>query len=172
MIPKRKVAPEPGSTRETLRARGLRLTDPRRIILDVVRATDAHPTATWVYRAVRRKLPRVSLATVYRNLRTLAAQGLLAERADVSGMRFDGKTESHDHFTCVTCGRIFDVPAGVTRARARVPSTLGFEVLSHRIELYGRCRGCRQRRPRRSLTRQRTLTRPRRTYGGQEPQGQ
>ena len=149
-----------------LRARGLRLTEPRRLILDAVRATDAHPTATRVYRAVRRKLPRVSLATVYRNLRTLAAEGLLAERADVSGMRFDGKTGPHDHFTCVACGRIFDVPGGVTRTRTRVPAALGFEVLSHRVEFYGRCRGCRRGGPRRSLTRQRRM------YGGQEPQGQ
>lgn len=153
MIPKRIATHVRGSTHETLRASGLRLTNPRRIILDVVRATDAHPTATWVYRAVRRRLPRVSLATVYRNLRTLAAQGLLAARADVSGMRFDGKTGPHDHFTCVACGRIYDVPGGATGARARVPSTLGFEVLSHRVEFYGRCRGCRRRGPRRSLNR-------------------
>ena len=60
----------------TLRARGLRLTEPRRIILEMVRATDAHPSASMVYRTVRRRLPRVSLATVYRNLRRLAAEGL------------------------------------------------------------------------------------------------
>ena len=58
---------------DTLRARGLRLTRPRRLILDVVRATDVHPTAVFVYQRVRRRLPRVSLATVYRNLRMLAA---------------------------------------------------------------------------------------------------
>src|SRR3989449_8037823 len=58
----------------TLRARGLRLTRQRRIILEVVRTTDAHPTAASVYRRVRRRLPRVSLATVYRNLRTLAGR--------------------------------------------------------------------------------------------------
>ena len=65
----------PNKTIDTLRDRGLRLTRPRRIILDVVRATDAHPTAAFVYRRVRRRLPRVSLATVYRNLRMLAAEG-------------------------------------------------------------------------------------------------
>src|SRR2546426_8103012 len=54
----------------TLHARGLRLTRQRRIILEVVRATDAHPTAALVYRRVRRRLPRGSLATGYRNLRT------------------------------------------------------------------------------------------------------
>src|SRR5215475_5237997 len=108
---------------DTLRDRGLRLTRPRRIILDVVRATDAHPTAAFVYRRVRRRLPRVSLATVYRNLRVLAAEGFLAERADAAGMRFDANTGPHDHFTCLACGRIYDVPvrAGPAAHRLRGP---------------------------------------------------
>ena len=144
------------TTAETLRARGLRLTRPRRIILDVVRATDAHPTAASVYRRVRRRLPRVSLATVYRNLRLLAAEGLLAERAAADGMRFDGNTGAHDHFTCLACDRIYDVPARPQPAvRARTASRTGFEVLDYRMEFYGRCGACRRRRDRSPLTRQR-----------------
>jgi Fe2+ or Zn2+ uptake regulation protein len=128
-----------------LRARGKRLTQPRRIILDTVRASDGHPSAATVYRHVRRRLPRVSLATVYRNLRMLAAEGLLVERADLGGMRFDGNTAPHDHFTCVACGRIYDVAAlGGPRARARVAARTGFEVLTQRIEFYGRCGACRR----------------------------
>ena len=130
---------------EVWRARGKRLTQPRRIILDVVRASDAHPSALMVYRQVRRRLPRVSLATVYRNLRMLAAEGVLSERADAAGTRFDGNTAPHDHFTCVACGRIYDVPAlAAPRVRARVASRTGFEVLSQRIEFYGRCGACRR----------------------------
>jgi Fe2+ or Zn2+ uptake regulation protein len=133
----------------SLRARGKRLTAPRALILDAVRATDAHPSAADVYRRVRRRLPRVSLATVYRNLRMLAAEGLLRERAYGGGLRFDGNTAAHDHFTCVRCGRIFDVPPLVPRAmRARVASSTGFEVLEHRSEFYGRCAGCRRRESR------------------------
>ena len=131
---------------DVLRARGKRLTRPRRLILDLVRGTDAHPSAALVYREVRRHLPRVSLATVYRNLRMLAAEGLLSERADAGGTRFDGNTDPHDHFTCVACGRIYDVPA---RGNPRsIPPVLaahaGFEVLSRRIEFYGRCSRCRR----------------------------
>src|SRR5262245_61859658 len=139
---------------DTLRDRGLRLTPPRRIILDVVRATDAHPTAAFVYRRVRRRLPRVSLATVYRNLRMLAAEGFLAERADAAGMRFDGNIGPHDHFTCLACGRIYDVPARAEGAtRRRLPARTGFEVLDQRTEYYGRCGACRWPRTRGSTAR-------------------
>jgi Fe2+ or Zn2+ uptake regulation protein len=147
---------------DTLRARGLRLTRPRRLILDVVRATDAHPTAAFVYQKVRRRLPRVSLATVYRNLRMLAAEGFLAERTDTGGLRFDGNTGPHDHFTCLTCGRIYDVPARDDRGgRRRVAARTGFEVLDHRTEYYGRCGACRRQRGRSPLTQRRTYGRPR-----------
>ena len=149
MIPKKNDGHAHGH--ETLRARGLRLTEPRRLILDLVRATDAHPTAAFVYRRVRKKLPRVSLATVYRNLRMLAAEGFLAERAGAAGMRFDGNTLPHDHFTCLACGRLYDVPARADRAvRARVAAHTGFEILNHRTEFYGRCGACRRQTGRRS----------------------
>jgi Fe2+ or Zn2+ uptake regulation protein len=140
MIPK-KVVPV-----ETLRARGLRLTEPRRLILEAVRATDAHPSASMVYRSVRRRLPRISLATVYRNLRRLAAEGFLLERAGVDGLRFDGNTERHDHFTCLSCRRVFDVArARGATTRRRLAARAGFEVLDQRVEFYGRCAACRGR---------------------------
>ena len=142
MIPKKAVSDD------TLRARGLRLTEPRRLILGAVRATDTHPSAFAVYRKVRRQLPRVSLATVYRNLRRLAAEGLLLERVGADGLRFDGNIGRHDHFTCLTCRRVFDVPAAkASRAHDRVAT--GFEILERRIEFYGLCAACRGRRARR-----------------------
>ena len=143
MIPKKMPAVE------TLRARGLRLTEPRRVILDAVRATDAHPSAFAVHRAVRKRLPRVSLATVYRNLRRLAAEGFLRERAGIDGLRFDGNVERHDHFTCLACRRVFDVPpVQAATAGRRLAGRAGFEVLEHRVEFYGRCAACRGSRGR------------------------
>ena len=142
MIPKKVGAGD------MLRARGLRLTEPRRLILETVRATDVHPSASAVYRRVRRRLPRVSLATVYRNLRRLAAEGFLLERLGADGLRFDGNTAHHDHFTCLACRRVFDVPATKVGARHRVAPRPGFEVLDHRVEFYGLCAACRGRRGR------------------------
>lgn len=133
----------------SLRARGLRLTGPRRVVLDVVRSTESHPTAEWVHRMVRRRLPRVSLGTVYRNLRLLVAEGLVKELAGPHA-RFDGNVSEHHHFTCLGCGRIIDVdgPATEPHSRAlcgRVAAEGGFSVTHHRIEFYGRCPGCRRR---------------------------
>src|SRR5262249_10873483 len=98
----------PKTSAAALRARGLRLTGPRRVVLEVLRGTDAHPTAEIVHRLVRRRLPRVSLGTVYRNLRLLVAEGLAAE---IQGphARFDANMDAHHHFTCMRCGRIVDV---------------------------------------------------------------
>jgi Fe2+ or Zn2+ uptake regulation protein len=135
--------------RADLARRGLRLTAQRRLILGVVQATDVHPTAEWVHAAVRRARPRVSLATVYRNLRLLARQGLLAEIQWGGSLRFDARVPRHHHFTCSVCGRIFDLDEPVdARLEARVASRTGFHVADHRIEFFGVCRACARRRPR------------------------
>ena len=138
----------PGKTAAAaLRDRGLRLTGPRQVVLEVVRGTDTHPTAEWVHGRVRRRLPRVSLGTVYRNLRLLVAQGLLKELPGPHA-RFDGNLSEHHHFTCTACGRMLDVagPLAEPQSRAlsaRIAALTGLRVTSHRIEFYGRCASCR-----------------------------
>jgi len=134
--------------RVDLARRGMRLTDQRRLILTVVQATDTHPTADWVHAAVRRRLPRVSLATVYRNLRLLARHGWLTEIPGEPSLRFDARVERHHHFTCSACGRIFDLDQPVdSRLDARVAAQTGYRVSHHRIEFYGVCGGCTSRQP-------------------------
>ena len=138
-----------------LRAVGLRLTGPRRVILEVLRGTESHPTAEWVHRLVRRRLPRVSLGTVYRNLRLLVAEGLAAEIPGPHA-RFDANLDAHHHFTCVACGRIVDVAGPLAEPQAealrvRIAARTGLAITHHRIELFGRCPQCRPAkiRPRR-----------------------
>jgi Fe2+ or Zn2+ uptake regulation protein len=153
MIPKSSRRPGPRPAEAALRGRGLRLTRPRRLVLEVVRATDRHPTAEWVHRLVRRALPRVSLGTVYRNLRRLVDAGLLTEIPGPQA-RFDGNLEEHHHFTCTGCGAMLDLPADLVGAQGRalagrLAAARGLAVTHHRLELYGRCAACR-RRPARS----------------------
>lgn len=90
---------------------------------------------------------------MYRNLRRLAAEGLLTERGDGPELRFDGNLDRHDHFTCLACGRIHDVPPRLEApVLVHAAETAGFEVLSHRVELYGRCVACRRRASRSGRT--------------------
>ena len=148
-----------GASEAALRKVGLRLTGPRRVVLEVVRATDVHPTAETVHRMVRRRLPRVSLGTVYRNLRLLVAEGLVKELPGPHA-RFDGNTSEHHHFTCLWCGRILDVDGPLTEPHSRalcsrVAARGGFSVTHHRIEFYGCCAACR-RNSRRGIPRRRS----------------
>src|SRR5260370_12760783 len=101
-----------------LRGVGLRLTGPRRLVLEVVRGSDAHPTAEAVHQMVRCRLPRGSLGTVYRNLRLLVPQGLVKELPGPHP-RFDCKLSEHHHFTCPASGRIADVAGPRTEPQPR-----------------------------------------------------
>ena len=146
----------PTDSGSVLRALGLRLTGPRRVILEVLRGTESHPTAEEVHRLVRRRLPRVSLGTVYRNLRLLVAQRLAAEIPGPHS-RFDANMDAHHHFTCVRCGCIVDVDGPLAEPQAealrvRIASRTGLAITHHRIEFFGRCPQCRsaKSRPRRS----------------------
>lgn len=146
----------PKNSEAALRARGLRLTGPRRVVLEVLRGTASHPTAEWVHRMVRRRLPRVSLGTVYRNLRLLVAEGLVAE---IQGphARFDANMAAHHHFTCLRCRRILDVDGPLAEPQAgalrvRIAARTGLAVTHQRIEFFGRCSQCQSGgvRPRRT----------------------
>jgi Fe2+ or Zn2+ uptake regulation protein len=122
--------------------------------MEVVRATDRHPTAEWVYRKVSHRLRRISLGTVYRNLKLLVEQGLIHELDDRGLGRYDGNTVRHHHFTCRVCGRISDLTESVDRGLdSRVTSRTGLEIWHHRIEFYGRCATCRAKARRRAKNR-------------------
>jgi len=124
-----------------------RMTRQRRIILEVLAGTDAHPTADEVYRAVRRRMPRISLATVYRNLDLLAGAGQIGKlRFGDGAALYDGHAGAHHHVRCVGCGRVADVPAGFCRIRpGKVAGATGFELLSCRVEISGLCPACREK---------------------------
>jgi len=137
------------SAEGALRGRGFRLTVPRRTMLEVVRGIKTHPTAEEVHRLVIRRAPRVSLATVYRNLRLLVDAGLLGELPGPRA-RFDANTRAHHHFTCLRCGRIADVEAPLAEPHSRalskrVEARTGLTITHHRIDFFGRCRECRAR---------------------------
>ncbi len=122
----------------------VRLSKQREAILKVLRSTTSHPAADWVYEQVRKKLPHISLGTVYRNLRLLAQEGIISE-LDFAGTpsRFDANTQPHSHFTCERCGRIFDVAEPAHKEiDERIASKMGLKVFNHRLEFSGLCKDC------------------------------
>ena len=124
-----------------------RKTKQKEAILRLVKGTNSHPTADWIYEQVRREMPNISLGTVYRNLRLLQQEGkILGLEFAAAITRFDGNTQNHDHFRCQQCGRLFDLNEPVdTEDDARVAPKMGFRVFYHRLEFYGLCKDCQTR---------------------------
>jgi Fur family peroxide stress response transcriptional regulator len=118
---------------------GQRYSRQREAVLHVVRNTDKHPTADWVYEQVRQVLPNVSLGTVYRNLNLLADEGLVQRVIlDDGAVRFDGKTNQHHHFVCTKTGNIFDVDLALgEELLEKFNAQSGFKAKTYKIEFYG-----------------------------------
>jgi Fur family transcriptional regulator, ferric uptake regulator len=123
---------------------GRRSSKQREVVLTAVRATMDHPTAEWVHRQARRHLPRIGLGTVYRNLQSLAAEGLIREiHTGGQAARFDGNTGRHYHIRCVACGRVNDLPLSVdTRIEEEAGRAMNYRVLGHHVEVQGLCPLC------------------------------
>jgi len=104
-----------------------------------------HPDACWVYDQVRKRLPNISLGTVYRSLAVLGEAGLIQELPQAGkSTRYDANVDAHQHVVCSQCGRIADVEVGdLTAVRQMIARAAGFaEVAGERLEFYGRCSEC------------------------------
>ena len=122
----------------------LRMTRHRRCILDCLRRSEEHPTADQVHRLVRRRLPRISLGTVYRNLEVLCEQGEIQRLELSSSMkRYDGIAKKHYHIRCVSCDRVDDAPiAPLHELEDDLYGTTVFEIIGHNLEFTGLCPQC------------------------------
>ncbi|MFW5894251.1 MAG: Fur family transcriptional regulator [Verrucomicrobiota bacterium] len=116
----------------------------RQAVYEAVQASDCHPTADDVFEIVRRRLPRVSLGTVYRNLEVLAEDGEIL-RLDATGgqRRYDRTTKNHYHVRCERCGRVDDV-GGDERLVDDDSHALDtdYEITGMRVSFTGVCPSC------------------------------
>lgn len=123
-----------------------RVTRQRRIILEELRKAGRHPTACELYDAVKRRVPSISLATVYRNLELMAEKGLLQSIVtDGRQKRFDANPEVHYHAHCTRCGALLDIglnPEIFSLLRDKMEISEHFEVQGVRIEVLGLCGTC------------------------------
>ena len=135
--------------RLALEAAGWRFTRQRAAVFAFLRSTDCHPTAEQVFQAVRRPLPHISLATVYKALEALVDAGVAARLADNSGpARYDGRSDAHYHLRCERTGQVRDLPLPydpqlldkIAPELAECLRRQGFELTGHRLELVGHFR--------------------------------
>ena len=120
------------------------MTRQRKVILEELLKQNAHPSADEIYQMVRRRMPRISLGTVYRNLEVLANMGKI-QKLELSGAlkRYDWDTNKHYHIRCVCCDRVDDAPiAPLNQLENDLYGATVFEIIGHNLEFTGLCPEC------------------------------
>lgn len=117
----------------------MRFSQQRNTILEIVKSTNSHPTADWIFSKTQRIHPSISLGTVYRNLNQLIEHGLIHQIKDGSVARYDGNTTHHDHLKCKICGKLYDVNILNGNLKKSVKKTFNFHVDNVEMVLIGTC---------------------------------
>lgn len=126
----------------------LRMTNQREIILRELIRSQRHLAADELYDIVKKIMPRISLATVYRNLEILSEAGMIG-KLEISGRqkRFDYDPSEHDHIYCVICHRVDNlemVHKGLNVEE--FGAVAGYSVTGCRLEIVGVCPECQRKR--------------------------
>ena len=139
---------------EYCRAHGLSVTHQRLAIFEALASSREHPSAEQLHKAVQRRIPTLSLATVYKNLEALKAIGAVV---DVNPLHEQARYESalpgsgaghpHHHLVCTSCKKVRDLHDSELD-RLRVRDAQGFDVRAVRVQAEGLCPDCQGRRPR------------------------
>ncbi len=122
----------------------MRLTTQRQIILEELGKVKTHPTANEVYDMVRKRMPRIGLGTVYRNLELMSETGIIL-KLEVGGTqkRFDATIDPHYHIRCLSCGKVNDIDIPVMDEINKTAADISqYQVLGHHIEFSGICKEC------------------------------
>lgn len=124
--------------------KSLRNTKQRKYMLELLRSTDSHPNAFWLFEKMKPQFPRLSLSTVYRNLGILESQGLLQRLScGATFDRYDGNVAMHSHFYCRECTRVYDINAAELEEKALESADCGGHTLEGcHITFYGVCDQC------------------------------
>ncbi|MBU0663572.1 MAG: transcriptional repressor [Proteobacteria bacterium] len=122
----------------------MRITTQRQIILEELLKVTSHPTANEVYDMVRKRLPRIGLGTVYRNLELMSETGMIL-KLEVGGTqkRFDATVSPHYHVRCMECGKVDDLKIPLQQDINEIAAKAShYQILGHHIEFTGLCADC------------------------------
>ena len=133
------------------RSHGLSVTVQRLAIFEALAGSREHPSAEQIHRAVQRRIPTLSLATVYKNLEALKSIGAVA---DVNPLHEQGRYEAalpgtgagrpHHHLVCISCKKVRDLHDHELD-RLKVRDTQGFDLRAVRVQAEGLCPECQAR---------------------------
>ena len=116
----------------------------RKEILKILKETKSHPTADWIYSQARKKIPKLSLGTVYRNLNNLHQKGAIKKlQFGTPFDHFDADTSSHQHFICKKCGKIYDLFLNLEKdLKAEALKKEKFRIEKVEVAFHGICLNC------------------------------
>ena len=128
-----------------LREKGVAITRKRAKLLEVLLASDRHPSASEIHQGVQATYPGTSLATIYNTIEILKDTGQVLEiEFSGSANRYDGRlTTPHPHLVCLQCEKVEDVEiAAPLDPLDRVSNLTGYEIVRLRTDYYGTCPDC------------------------------
>ena len=116
----------------------------REEVLRILKETNIHPTAEWIYFQAKKKIPRISLGTVYRNLNQLQRKSKIKKyNFGTPFEHFDGNTSAHQHFICKKCGKIYDLFINLGKnLKVEVGKREKFKAEEIEVEFHGLCLNC------------------------------
>lgn len=121
-------------------AKGLRMTDQRRVVARVIGESDDHPDVEELYARAAKIDPRISIATVYRTVKLFEESGILEklEFGDGRARYEDAERDHHDHLIDVNSGTVIEfVDPEIEALQEKIAARLGYKLVGHRLELLG-----------------------------------
>jgi Fur family ferric uptake transcriptional regulator len=147
---KKKVAMEKRLFKTLISEGGLKTTRQREEILNIFLNSPGHKNLSQIYAQVAKVNPKIGYTTVYRTLKLLTRLGLADQRKFADGeTRYEPTSQGnhHDHLICLDCGKIIEFEDQDLEAlQNTVAQRHRFKVFHHRMELYGRCTQCNQKK--------------------------
>ena len=125
-----------------LRRQGVRITRQRSAILGIISETEDHPDALEIFRRAVAVDPSISLSTVYRTMKLLGDMGAIHRHAFEGGpSRFEHAADHHDHLIDIETGDVIEFKSDrIEQLQDEIAKSLGYDIVHHRLELYGRKR--------------------------------